>query len=1088
MVLVAACGDDDAPIDASTREDAGPCTTDMACDDGVYCNGAEQCEMGACVNSVPPCGMGMTCDEAMETCNGTCDNPDADGDGRASIECGGDDCDDDDDNRFPSNPEVCDAMGHDEDCDPSTLGERDVDLDGHVDAACCNGDVCGLDCADRLPDVFPGASETCNLRDDDCDGTVDEGETVELHRDEDGDLHGTDPTILACAGTARTTTSTLDCNDDSRAVHGAQLEICDGVDNDCDDNSDEHIAPFTWYPDVDDDGFGNPRGTTLIQCDTPVGYSLVPTDCDDTNNALSPIAPELCNARDDDCDGVANLVISEGDTEDDDRDLHPDVGCGGDDCDDLDPYAYFGAPELDDGVDNDCDGVVDEDIEAIAWYADTDSDGTGGDDVIMSDMRQRGRVTRGGDCDDSTATRVTGGRELCDGIDNDCDGTIDEDAVGTRAWYPDGDGDGYGRPTESMLACEAPMGFVESPGDCDDTNEFIAPDALEICDGLDNDCDDVIEEDAAALNWYPDGDDDMYGAGTPVLSCAPVADHALLDGDCVDDDPFINPGADDDDCDGVNEDCDLNTDEAAPVTTYYLDEDMDTYAADDADVPTMDSCMQPVGYTEMRGDCDDEDGDIYPNAPELCDGVSQDCDMAIDEDEAAGFCDPLIVHPDLTGLCVPPPAAPNECACVMSGFGDCDGNPTNGCETDITRNTEHCGGCGNPCSDGEYCNDGVCAPAPIEELLGFGNLTCVRRTGGVVQCWGSDPVLLSPVAYTARTVLSEFDVISIATSRTTDIGGTHTCMVVPSAAGGTDIYCWGRNNVGQCGDGMTTSQVGSPRRIAAAVDDDIEDWEQVLTLREYTLARRANGEVYSWGGASGGSSGQLGRNIAMDNVPGAVVMIDDAVDIAGGFSHACAVRGTNGEVWCWGSDSSDRSGDGPTNGNGFTPEPVVMDMGGPTPITNFENVECHQDGGCALRADSTVWCWGSGALGTGLTSSPYAVQVPGVTGATDIACGVGPYCCAVVAGGFVQCWGSGTSGQLGHNATTNESFPVNVQRESGVSLFGATSISASIATTCAVIGNQVACWGSGAVGQLGDGITATHNVSNAGAPTYVMGL
>ncbi|NIR42197.1 MAG: hypothetical protein GWN79_04495, partial [Actinobacteria bacterium] len=106
-----------------------------------------------------------------------------------SLACGGSDCDDSDPNRFPGNTEICDSEGVDEDCDPETLGDRDVDGDGQVSAECCNGARCGGDCADRLPDVFSGAAEVCDLRDQDCDGSVDEGVAVMLFEDLDGDLY-----------------------------------------------------------------------------------------------------------------------------------------------------------------------------------------------------------------------------------------------------------------------------------------------------------------------------------------------------------------------------------------------------------------------------------------------------------------------------------------------------------------------------------------------------------------------------------------------------------------------------------------------------------------------------------------------------------------------------------------------------------------------------------------------------------------------------------------------------------------------------------------------------------------------------------
>jgi len=187
VLTLTACGgsgEPDAGHPDASRFDGGEDGGVMVCaahgdgNDGLYCNGEETCAPGepaagpdGCVAGSPPCAS-SSCHESSDTCDcGT--EPDADGDGHDSVACGGDDCDDDDPNRYPGNAEVCDD-GHDEDCDDTTVGNRDADMDGVVDSACCNDDSCGADCDDTRPDVHPGATEQCNAIDDNCDSVIDE--------------------------------------------------------------------------------------------------------------------------------------------------------------------------------------------------------------------------------------------------------------------------------------------------------------------------------------------------------------------------------------------------------------------------------------------------------------------------------------------------------------------------------------------------------------------------------------------------------------------------------------------------------------------------------------------------------------------------------------------------------------------------------------------------------------------------------------------------------------------------------------------------------------------------------------------------
>lgn len=220
-----------------------PCDEDSQCNDGVYCNGQEFCQDQTCIEGKVPCADGQSCSEQNESCESLCDvEEDADGDGFRAIECGGSDCDDSNSNRYPGNPEVCDDLGIDEDCDEKTVGSRDADRDGYVDQACCNGSNCGEDCDDSDSRVHPNEGEQCDGKDNDCDGEIDEDVPEALvprwYPDADGDgaRQASIPGIQNCAteNPGYTLDSREDCDDeDDERTPGAN-EVCDGKDNDCD--------------------------------------------------------------------------------------------------------------------------------------------------------------------------------------------------------------------------------------------------------------------------------------------------------------------------------------------------------------------------------------------------------------------------------------------------------------------------------------------------------------------------------------------------------------------------------------------------------------------------------------------------------------------------------------------------------------------------------------------------------------------------------------------------------------------------------------------------------------------------------------
>ncbi len=380
---------------------------------------------------------------------------DADNDGYFEDE----DCDDGDSTAYPGAAEYCDGV--DNDCDDEIDEDpldgialfEDRDADGYGDddtevVACeAEGWVTeGGDCNDDDASWYPGATEDncADPSDYNCDGSVG-------YDDLDGDGWA------ACQ----------DCDDSSAEVNPAADEYCDDIDNNCDGEIDEDSAvdAATWYADADSDGYGNADWTDQA-CSQPEGFVDDDTDCDDLDAAVNPDTEWYADTDSDgygdpdnttvQCEQPSGYVIDDQDCDDDDANRNPDTvwfedadadGYGAttdivfhcvqpsgytdnaNDCDDTNADANPGETETCDFVDNDCNGVVDDDYasDADTWYADDDGDdyGDSSDDVDAC-TQPTGYVSDGTDCDDTDGDISPGEEEVCnDGVDNDCDSSSD---------------------------------------------------------------------------------------------------------------------------------------------------------------------------------------------------------------------------------------------------------------------------------------------------------------------------------------------------------------------------------------------------------------------------------------------------------------------------------------------------------------------------------------------------------------------------------------------------------------------------------------------------------------------------------------
>ncbi len=502
---------------------------------------------------------------------------------------------------------------------------RDDDGDGFAGAD---------DCDDTDAAVHPGADETCDGVDEDCNGTIDDGAPAStFYIDVDGDGYGDGTaSVQACVAPEGHVAQAGDC-DDSNAAYNPGAD-----ESDCSDPADYNCDGSSAFSDLDNDGFP--------ACE----------DCNDQAPTIHPGAPEICGGPDEDCDGSFDEPGAQGEQSwyrDVDGDGHGDPATGADscnqpsgfvadssDCDDLNASAYPGHPEVCDSADNDCDGSIDDDAtDRTLWFDDQDSDGFGDPiDTVLACEAPAGFIDTGDDCDDALPQTYPGAPELCDGLDNDCNDLIDDDATGVGTWYADDDDDGYGRDGAQVTTCTPPPGYAGVGGDCNDGNAAIHPAATEVCDGADNDCDlDTDEPDASdAVAWHIDADADGYGtSAADQVACAAPAGFTDNTDDCDDADNAVNPGATEV-CDGIDNDCsgEVDEDSASDAATWHPDSDDDGYG--DGSIDAV-ACSAPAGHVSDGTDCDDADPNAFPGAPDVVwDGVDNDCDGTPDQDAHLG--------------------------------------------------------------------------------------------------------------------------------------------------------------------------------------------------------------------------------------------------------------------------------------------------------------------------------------------------------------------------------------------------------------------------------------------------------------------
>jgi RHS repeat-associated protein len=834
----------------------------------------------------------------------------------------------------------------------------------------------------------PAASDTtCNGVDDNCNGTKDEGYAAVA----------TNCGVGACArtGTSSCVSGAVQSNC-TAGTPAASDATCNGVDDNCNGTKDEGYVAVATSCGV---------GACLRGGTSSCVSGAVQSNC----TAGTPAASDTtCNGVDDNCngsndEGYVAVTTSCG--------VGACVRAGASSCVSgaVQSNCAPGTPAASDatcnGVDDNCNGTNDEGYVSTLATCGVGACAATGATLCISGTVQNTCTPGTPAASDTT----------CNGVDDNCNGTNDEGYVSTLATC----GVGACAATGATLCVS---GTVQNP--C--TPGMPAPSDT-TCNGVDDNCNGTNDDGYVSTPT-------TCGTGACAATGATLCVSGAVQNSCT---PGT-PAASDATCNGVDDNCNGTNDEG------YISSVMTCGAGACGTVGTT-SCVAGVARDSCSAGGQCPSGEVVKAI-----GAGGNATCVIRAADGAVFCwgtaQDYAQVAGVTGAVQVEPSFGHTCAVLADHTVRCWG-------------TDNLGQLG----DGPGQHSGAVQVQGLSDALqvSLGEAhSCAVRMNGQVACWGSNQ---RGEIGDGTTISRESPVNVPGITDAVSISAGHWSTCAERATG--EVVCWGNNATGQLGDGTTQPRSG-PVAVAS-----ITDAVQVTAGTNFACARRRGGSVLCWGSDGQYSLGD-GPGVQTSLAPVPVAGLADAVDISAGNATGCARR-LGGAVMCWGLNTTGQIGDGTTT---VRPAPV------PVPGLTAIGIAVGFTHACALDLAGAVRCWGSNLekqLSNGQfvdTSAAHAVV--GLNDATSIDSD-SFHTCALRASGQVACWGLNNDGELGDGSRVNRATAVPVQ-----GLTSVTGTAAGFNHSCASLASGSAvCWGSNLNQILGDGTSIDRPT-----PVAVLGL